>query len=300
MLSCKIAQAQATEFFQSGKISPILGLGQENFTFEVADFGVNGRTIKFEPNIAGVVRLGVNAFGFGVGYSLRGSGKDIDSQKGHTEFSDWQLGYQAKNWGIDGFYQVYDGFYTSNTANVQLYPNTSFRHFGFTARYSFGDEEFSVGGLTDQSEEVRETSGKYYLVGGVHEHQLASDSPLLQQEYSGVNPTLEGLRNLKALSVNFGGGAGKYWVNESGFFIGGLFDLIGTYANYYYLSTAPGSRKDSDLTFSFNAKIGAGYSGQIFKSGFSLSSDVTRLKAPGDGVIISSANRMIIYLRMLF
>ena len=286
--------------FQPTKISPIIGVGQENFTFEVAEFGAKGKTVKFEPNIAGVLRLGINAFGFGVGYSVRNSGKDIDSQKGVTEFSDWQLGYQSKNWGIDGFYQVYEGFYTANTAAVQLYPNTTFRHFGFTARYSFGDEEFSVGGLTDQSEEVRETSGKYYLVCGAHEHQLATETPLLQQEYAGVNSSVEDLRSLKAMSVNLGAGAGKYWVSENGLFIGGLFDVIGTYANYYYLAVSPGPRKDSDLTISYNTKIGAGYSGKVFKSGVALNTDVTRLKTTGDGVLISSANRLMIYVRAVF
>lgn len=291
--------AQATELFPPTKISPIIGLGQENFTFEATDFGAGAKSVKFEPNIAGILRLGVNAYGFGVGISLRTSGKDIDSQKGVTDFSDWQLGYQARNWGIDGYYQVYEGFYTTNTALIQLYPHTTFKHSGFTARYAFGDEEFSVGALTDQSEEIKNTSGKYYLVGGIHEHQLETDTALLQQEYAGINPEFENLRSLKAFSVSFGAGAGKYWVADSGFFAGGLLDLLGTYANYVY-NASSGPRRDSDTTFSYDAKLAAGYSGVTLKSGFCFNFDVTRLKAADKGFITSSANRLMIYLRLVF
>ena len=290
---------QATELFEPTKISPIIGLGQENFTFEVNDFGIKGKTVKFEPNIAGIVRLGINAYGFGIGYSLRGSGKDIDSQKGTTDFSDWQLGYQAKNWGIDSYYQFYDGFYTSNTNAIQVYQKTSFKHFGFTLRYAFGNEEFSVGALTDQADEITSTSGKYYLVGGLHQHEMLTELPLLQQEYAGINPEIENLRSLKAVSVNLGAGAGKYWVYSNGLFLGGLLDLIGTYANYDYVSTT-GKSKDSDLTVSYNAKIAFGYTGETFKSGIAFNVDNTRLKATDGGYINSSANRVLLYLRMVF
>lgn len=299
LISCKIDVVQATELFEPTEISPIVGLGQENFTFELTDFGIKERKVKFEPNIAGVFRMGINAYGFGIGYSLRGSEKDIDAQKGITRFSDWQLGYQAKNWGIDGYYQTYDGFYTSNTNVVQLFPQLSFKHFGISVRYAIGDEEFSVGALMDQSEKITETSGKYYLVGGVHQHELLTDSSLLQQEYAGLNPEIENMRSLKAVSVNLGAGVGKYWVFSHGFFAGALFDLIGTYANYDFTSTT-GKNSDSDITASYNAKIAMGYTGSFFRSGVAFNGDVTRLKATDGGYINSSANRVLLYLRMVF
>lgn len=298
LLFCKIDIGQATELFQPTKISPLIGAGQENFTAEVTDFGVKGRTIKFDPNIAGIVRLGINAYGFGIGYSLRGSGKDVDSQKGTTEFSDWQLGYQAKNWGVDAYYQTYDGFYTSNTSAIQLFPKLSFKHSGVALRYAFGNEEFTVGGLLDQSEEITATSGKYYLVGSVHQHEMLTETPLLQQEYAGINPELENLRSLKAISINFGGGAGKHWVFSHGFFAGALFDLIGTYANYDYVSTT-GKKSDSTITASYNLKFGFGYTGTTFRSGVSFNIDDTRLKAT-EGYINTNANKLLVYLRMVF
>ena len=45
---CKIEYTQATE------ISPIIGVGQENFTFEVSEFDPTNKNKKlsFEPNMA--------------------------------------------------------------------------------------------------------------------------------------------------------------------------------------------------------------------------------------------------------
>jgi hypothetical protein len=56
----KINSTHATE------ISPSIGFGQESFNFEIADYGAGSKTIKFDPNIAGVTRLGLNALGFGM------------------------------------------------------------------------------------------------------------------------------------------------------------------------------------------------------------------------------------------
>lgn len=298
-LVCKIDLTQATELFDPKELSPLIGFGQENFTFEITDFGVKGKTVKFEPNIAGVVRLGLNAYGFGIGYSLRGSSKDTDPQKGTTSFSDWQLGYNSKHWGVDGYYQTYDGFFTSNTNAVQTYPNLGFKHFGITGRYALGGEEFSVGALMDQSEEIKSTSGKYYLVGGIHQHEMLTNVPLLQQEYAGVNPEMENLRSLKAVSISAGAGAGKYWLFTNRLFTGALLDLMATYANYDLGSTT-GKLSTSDVTLSFDLKLAFGYVGTSYRSGLAFTADTTRLKAADGGYLNSSANRFLAYIRMVF
>jgi hypothetical protein len=290
---CKINLANAIE------ISPLFGIGQENFTFEVEKFGAGVKTVKFEPNVAGVTRLGINAFGFGVGYSLRNSAKETKPENGSTSFSDWQLGYNAANWGIDTFYQVYDGFYTANTNAIQTYPNLSFKHHGFTVRYALEESEFSVGRITDQADAITDTSNKVYLVAGYSQHQMTTDVSLLQQEHAGVNTELEDLRALKATSVKLGAGGGKYWVSENKFFIGGLIDLVQTYANYDYESTT-GKSENSDTTQSINIKIGGGYAGEKFRAGISGIADITNLKAPGQAIIKPSSNRILIYVRYVF
>ena len=293
---CKNDYCQATE------ISPVFGVGQENFTFELNDFdpGDKRKTVKFEPNIAGITRLGVDAFGFGVGYSFRGSEKSTNPAFGKTQFDDWQLGYHAKNWGVETFYQVYTGFHTVNTAAIQVYPNLSFRHVGITARYSIGDEEFTVSGLMDQSVPVNSTSGKYYVLMGYDEHNFNTDTPLLQAENAGFNTGIENLRSLKSNDFKLGFGAGKYWLINDCFFFGGMFDVLATYANYKFESTT-GKDTKSDVTGSYNARLAIGYKESNFRLGISLATDATVLKTPADtGVIKPSANKLLAYWRYFF
>ncbi len=290
-LFCKTLNATATEF------SPLVGLGQESFSFGIAD--VQKEDIKFEPNIAGVSRIGLNAFGFGVGYSFRGGGKDLDPQKGSTDFYDLQLGYNTKDWGIDSFYQTYKGFYTSNTVAIQTYQNLLFTHYALTGRYALNSSEFSTGGLLDQSEEIKATASKYYIVGGIRQHQMETDISLLQAENAGLNPELEQLRKLKATSVNIGLGAGKYWVSASKFFIGAVLDLVGTVGAYSYQNTTD-SKSGTYPSLSSNVKIGLGYAGDTWKSGIGITADTTTLKTPGATFLKPSAARILIYVRTKF
>lgn len=254
------------------------------------------KDIKFEPNIAGVSRVGLNIDGFGIGFGFRGSSKDLDSAKGTTDFFDLQLSYHNKNWGLDGFYQNYKGFYTSNTNSVQVFPDLKFNHYALMGRYSLSDSDFSVNGLLDQSDEVKETAGKYFLVGGLRYHNTDSPTSFLQQENAGINPEMENLRGVKVTSLNFGLGAGKYWVSSARFFIGGLIDIIATYGMYDYNSVSD-SYHSSYLTPSYDLKLGAGYNGDTFKSGVSFTADMTTLKTPGASYIRPSSNRILLYLR---
>ena len=290
---CKISAGYATE------ISPIIALGQENFSFEVADRGPGLKNIKFEPNVAGVLRLGISAYGFGIGYSFRGQEKDTKPENGKTNFEDWQLSYHSENWGVDTYYQVYDGFYTSNTQSIQTFPNTDFRNYGFLFRYALEKSAFTVGGLMDQSPAVIDTAAKSYLVFGYQNHHLDTDISLLQLENAGTDTNLENLRELRASSYKIGVGGGKYWVSESKFFFGGLADLIQTFGNYEYEGTT-GTSSLSASTISFNIKFSTGYAGDSHRFGFSIVGDSTTLKSPGVGSIRPSSNKMYLYYRTVF
>lgn len=290
---CKSPFANATE------ISPLFGVGQENFTFTVANALPKDKEITFEPNISGVTRLGLNVFDFSIGSSFRSSGADLDPNKGTTTFFDLQLGYHKNNWGLDLFYQTYKGFFTSNTNAIQLFPDLNFIHHGLMSRYALNDSEFSIGGLMDQSEKVTQTASKVYVIGGFREHSMETPISLLQQENSSGNTDLQTLRKLKVNSFNLGLGAGKYWVNDSHFFAGGLVDLLSTFGLYEYTTTNDLS-KSSYATISYDLKVALGYAGDTYKVGVSYTADSTTLRAPGTTFLKPTANRGLIYFRFAF
>ena len=90
-------------------VSPLFGVGQENFEFSVSDIGGNKDQLKFQPNMVGVSRVALTAYGFTVGASLRGT-EELKAEYGKTEFFDAQVDYHNRQWGIDATYQVYKGF----------------------------------------------------------------------------------------------------------------------------------------------------------------------------------------------
>lgn len=299
LVFCAIRTTAATE------ISPILGVGTDIFAFTIEELGASTKPIEYEPNIPGLTRLGVSAYGYGVSYGIRADVKELDPLKGQSEFTDFQFGYHNMNWGAVVFVQNYKGFYIKNSDQFSsptpyfLFPDLKWTHYGLMGRYAMDNQGFSVSALTTQSEQIKKTAGSYFLVGGYRYHSLDSDSSLIPTTLQGINVDMDQLRKLKAHSLNLGLGAGKYWVNSSHFFIGGVFDLLGTYALYdYENTTAPTS--SSYGTLSYNFKIGTGYSGEHFRTGFSVVGEVTTLKSFNASFVKPSASQLLLYFRYAF
>lgn len=244
--------------------------------------------------------MGATAFDFSAGYSFRGSSKDLDPALGSTTFSDWQLGYQSKNWGVEAFYQTYKGFYTKNTTLTQVHPDLQFQHYALMGRWALNESEFTVSGLYDQSEPITTTAGKWYLMGGVRQYRMNTPITLMQQDYAGLNQELEDLRELSSTSLNFGAGVGKYWVNENRLFAGILVDLCATYGLYDYRFSTGENTHSNYMTLSYDLKIGVGYAGEKFKFGLGTSADLVTLRTTEKTQFQSISARALIYLRYVF
>jgi len=293
-LVCAGLKANATE------ISPLIGFGQENFSFDVDEFAPGSKKINFQPNIAGVTRIGLNYGDFGVGVGFRGSSKDLDSAKGSTDFFDLQLSYQTRQWGIEGFYQTYKGFYNDASSTTQVFPDLSFKHFGLMGRYALSDGAFAVNALMDQSDEIVDSPVKFFAVGGIRQHDLSTTTSLLTGDFMGENTDLESMRRLKVMSLNLGLGVGKYWVSSSRLFIGGVFDVLATTGFYNYETASGTSSSATYVTPSYDLRLGLGYAGTTFKTGVSFAADLTTLKTLGGAIVKPSANRLLLYFRFVF
>ena len=297
----------ATQPLKATEISPWFGIGNDSFAFSVESLGGQSKTIQYEPNIPGLSRLGLNAYGFGASVSFRADVKDLDTQKGQSEFSDFQLGYHNTKWGLDLFYQEYKGFYISNTAAIggstntyYTFPDLQFRHYALMGRWAFDNQGFSISNLMNQPEQIKKTAGSYFIIAGVRHHTLESDSSsIIPTQYNGINTDMDDLRSVRTHSVNLGLGAGKYWVSDSHFFIGAVFDLLGTYGLYSY-KLVSSEFSSSYATISFNLKPGLGYSGENFRTGVSVSQEMTTLKGLNSSFIKPTANQVLIYLRAAF
>jgi hypothetical protein len=245
LLFCLLDQAFATE-----KISPYVGIGSDAFNFTIDSFTAAQETLEYEPNMPGLTRVGLSAYGLGISASTRGTSDDLDADKGETKFFDFQLGYHNKNFGVDLYVQNYEGFYLKNSSEVggtttyHLYRDLKFNHYGLMGRYALGNDGFSISGLMTQSDEITKSAGSYFLVGGYREYSFETESSLIPAPLQGTNVEMDKLRELSAKTLNIGVGAGKYWVSSSKFYFGGVFDLLGTFGLYHYKLTDSDSKAD--------------------------------------------------------
>jgi hypothetical protein len=298
LLLCANTASAATE------ISPYFGVGSDTFQFTVEDLAPDSNILEYEPNIPGLSRIGINAYGFGLSYSARSDLSSVDIKKGKSDFFDLQLGYHNDQWGAEIFAQNYTGFYLKNSADFgggntyAQFPDLKWSHYGLLGRWAMDNQGFSITDLTTQVKQIKKTAGSYFLVGGFRYHSLDTDISIIPTTIAILNSEMDTLRRLKASSINLGLGAGKYWVSNSHFFIGGVFDLISTYALYNYESTS-GQTTNSYGTLSYNLKAGFGYSGETYRSGVYFKSDVTTLKAFQQAIIKPSAVQILVYLRVV-
>jgi hypothetical protein len=297
-LFCAHSTRAATE------ISPFFGIGNDAFAFNIESLGAGTGPLEFEPNIPSLSRIGINAYDLGLAISTRADVKTLDPSKGKSEFFDVQLGYHNLKWGADLSVQNYTGFYMKNAALYGgnpffTYPNLKWTHYGLMGRYAMDNQGFLISALTTQSEQIKKSAGSYFIVGGYRYHSLDSDISLIPTALQGINTEIDFLRKLKANSINLGFGAGKYWVNDSHVFIGGVFDLLGTYALYNYESLNL-KTNSSYGSVSYNYKFAFGYSGENFRAGFSLGGDVTTLRGPSSAFIKPIASQILIYIRVAF
>lgn len=301
MLSfCLIAEASATE-----KVSPYVGLGSDMFAFNIDSFSDAQKELSYEPNIPGLTRVGISAFGLGASLSTRGSTKDLEETKGESEFFDFQVGYHNTKWGVDLYVQNYEGFYLKNsedvggTPNYYLFPDIKFNHYGLMGRYALDNNGFSISALLNQSDEITKSAGSYFLVGGLRQHSFETENTLIPAPLQGVNVDMDNLRKLSVNTLNLGVGAGKYWVSSSKFFIGAVIDAMGTFGLYKYSLTTEDRSSDYG-TLSVSAKFGTGYAGKKWRSGVSAYTDSTTLQALDRTYIKPQAMAFLIYVRYVF
>lgn len=300
LLFCLNQQAIATE-----KVSPYFGVGSDAFLFSIDSFNAAQEKLQYEPNIPGLSRVGLSAFGLGASLSTRGSVEELDKDKGESKFLDFQLSYNNKKWGVDLYVQNYEGFYLKNSSEVggtttyHLFPDLKFNHYGLMGRYALSNDGFSIAGLLNQADEITKSVGSYFIVGGFRQYSLDTANTLIPAPLQGINPEMDSLRKLSVNTLNLGLGAGKYWVSSSKFFAGAVLDITGTYGLYKY--TLVNDEQNIDYsTISYSLKFGAGYAGKKWRPGVSAYADATTLQGLDRTFIKPQATAFLIYLRYVF
>lgn len=161
-------------------------LKQRGVNFELARTD-RSALLTYKPN--NTYSLGVGAYIFELGvelvFAIPLQEKSIE-RFGESDARDIQLNVLAKRWGVDAFYQRYQGFYVLDRENAAVAPeplpqrpDIGIRNFGFTGHYVFNSQKFSFRSAYNFSERQLFSNGSFLLVGALATFRLAGDSSVV-------------------------------------------------------------------------------------------------------------------------
>lgn len=244
-----------------------------------------GTPIKFEPSLGSKTALTLFYSHFSLTGSMGTKVSETDSaNKGSSRAEDYQFRFYYKYGTWDIFYQNYQGYYIKNSQEIDpsyggdikiQRPDLRMAHTGLQYFYLLSPDDYSLGGTFDQNIRQTESGGSGFLSAFLGNHTVSANSPLVPVQVSSSYGSFANFQNGEFQNARVGAGYGytavlyKFYL---GFLLGfshGMqrqrFDLISEKFDRWV--TASGG----------NIKIGFGYNGEKFFSGFQYIMDNTAI-----------------------
>lgn len=163
---------------------PVLKQRGLNFELQKTD---GSALLTFKPN--NTFSLGFGAYVFEinveVAFAVPVHERSIE-RFGDSDAQDLQLNVLAKRWGVDAFYQRYQGFYVvdrenapASTEPLPQRPDIAIRNFGFTGHYVFNSQKFSFRSAYNFAERQLYSNGSFLLVTSLATFRVAGDSSIV-------------------------------------------------------------------------------------------------------------------------
>lgn len=260
-------------------------LKQRSLNFEVAKAD-RSSVLTYKPN--NTYSLGVGAYIFELGVELAFAiplREQSLERFGESEARDIGLNVLSKRWGVDAFYQRYNGFYLLDREREplpdELYPqrpDIKTKSFGFTGHYVFNHQKFSFRSVYNFSERQLYSRGSFLLFSSLYTFRVASDSSIIKgdrraQFGSGVDFT-----RLRYTTFSIAPGY-TYNLTYNNFFLNTTL-AIGPAHHWlnYDLENSPIEHYDIAINTFFGARVAIGYNGYKMFGGISFISQGSRLK----------------------
>jgi len=237
-------------------------------------------TITYEPNslVNGGMRISYLGFGFSFTRTLDQSARDKEVY-GETEYSDYQIYYYGRKFGVEVFYQKYEGFYLDDSDTFSLKkgdPETirsdlSVATGGFNIFYVFSDN-FSFKAAFSQLERQNAFDWSFLLMLSGIRFTINSDYSLIPENQESLYGDDAGFTGgtFTAVGISPGIGITKPFSNYC-YITAALF--LGTGYMHKRYDVAIGERVKHESFIKANIKLGAGYNGTTWFFGFSFLAD---------------------------
>ena len=168
------------------------------------------QTLKLNPNGLLVIGLGFNykSIGIGIGFGIPNTARS-NQKKGKTNQFDVQFSVYGKSIGIDGFLQIYKGYYNSNpndfvdwpSDTLPQYPEMKIVSAGVSAFYIFNSKKFSYKAAFVRNQIQNKSAGSFAV--GIFGNYDDVDSPggFIPKEFPDSLKTQFDLSAFRAISL---------------------------------------------------------------------------------------------------
>jgi Domain of unknown function (DUF4421) len=245
---------------------------QRTTQFEIQQINNSGNKLTYKPNNS--VGLGFGLYVFEIGAEITFAvpvNAERESLFGKTKATDLQLNLLGKTWGLDLFYQNYDGFYI-NDPNGTIVPGAPYpqrpdlqtRNLGINGLYSF-NKNFSLRSAYNFSERQRRSAGSFILTGTLNFYNLKGDSAVYGKNYYSQFGAATAFTKLEMNTFSVSPGY-TYTVVVKNFFINGALS-IGPALHWMDYQVAGKDFGGSLLNGFVDLRLGIGYNGKRFFTG---------------------------------
>jgi hypothetical protein len=231
----------------------------------------NNSEIHFQPSPLSKTFLGVSYRNLGatLSFSNRQS-EDTTDKYGNGTALDFQVNLYGVHLTQQYFYQTYDNYYISNTADVDpSYPANQYikrpdiktQHYGANFIYNFQPERYSMAVAFDQNGRQTESGGAWLVSVGVHNHRFSSSPQLIPTTIAPKFGELATLQQGDIFQLNVSGGGG-YTVVFDGNWSLSIQALFGAGYAYQKFETAENYYTQNAVSQAGSATISYGYNGK--------------------------------------
>jgi hypothetical protein len=241
------------------------------------DLTNEGKTVKYRPN--GIYSIGVGFnykfLGLGISYGapLSQSSKD---KKGNTQRLDLQMSMISSSFGLDGFLQVYRGYYLSNPGdftewNSDIYPqlpDMDVVTLGVNAFYIFNNKKFSYRAAFISNQVQNKSAGS--ITAGLFGtfDQVKTNNGFVPAELVDSIQTEFDLKSFEAFTVGLSAGYMYTFVFRKGFYLS-LAAVPGMGYRHFKVVATDGTESNKDqIAIQLLGRIALGYTKERFYINF--------------------------------
>ena len=261
--------------------------------FEIQQINNAGNKLTYKPNNA--VGLGFGLYVFEIGAEITFAvplAAEREALFGKTKATDLQLNLLGKTWGLDVFYQNYNGFYV-NDSNVTIgeglpypqRPDIATRNLGINGLYSF-NKKFSLRSAYNFSERQRRSAGSFILTGTLNFYTVKGDSAIYSKKYYSQFGAATAFTELGMNTFSISPGYTYTFVVRNIFVNGSI--SVGPALHWVDYQVAGKDISSSLLNSFVDLRLGIGYNGKRFFTGVNFVLQSRSAKFEGIQLVNSS------------